>query len=138
MLVKNVAKSIILNTDNKVLLLVRSAKDDHAPGRLDLPGGGIEDGEDFATGVAREVMEESGIKINPSEFQLLYAATSFNEDKTYNKMAFMARTESTNVVLSKEHTSYQWVDLDQAIKKFDHPVYGRAMRIVQDKQLHKI
>lgn len=53
---------IILNKSNQ-LLLVRKTRGPYK-GKLDLPGGGVESGEDKITCLKREVEEETGIIVN--------------------------------------------------------------------------
>ena len=57
----------------------------HGSGTFALPGGHLEYGESFEQCAAREVEEETGIKIEPESFRLAYATTDlFPElDKQY-------------------------------------------------------
>lgn len=139
MQITNVAKSLIINPDGDVLLLTRSGTDNHKPGRLDLPGGGIDACEDFAVAASREVYEESGIQIPSSQYKLMYTGTGQDyEGESVNRMFFIAHSRTPDVRLSNEHSAYQWVSLDEAITLFDHPFYGPAMRFVRDNNLHVI
>ncbi|MEG1564381.1 MAG: NUDIX domain-containing protein [Bacteroides sp.] len=58
--------ALIMNTQNE-LLVCRRAKDP-AKGTLDLPGGFIDLNETAEEGVAREVLEETGVKIENSSY----------------------------------------------------------------------
>ena len=58
--------ALILNERNE-LLVCRRAKDP-AKGTLDLPGGFIDEAETGEEGVAREVKEETGIKVTRAEY----------------------------------------------------------------------
>ncbi len=139
MQITNVAKSLIINPEGAVLLLTRSDTDTHKPGRFDLPGGGVDPGEDFAVAASREVHEESGIQIPSSQYKLMYAGTGKDyEAESVNRLFFIAHSRTPDVRLSSEHSEYQWVSLDEAIKLFDHPFYGPAMQFVRDNNLHII
>lgn len=59
--------ALILNEQNE-LLVCRRAKDP-AKGTLDLPGGFIDMGETAEEGVAREVLEETGLKVDEAIYQ---------------------------------------------------------------------
>ncbi len=56
---KKVAKVIIINGDNHVLMLKRSGYVDKFAGEWDLPGGHIQVGENFEVGMKREAFEVS-------------------------------------------------------------------------------
>jgi 8-oxo-dGTP diphosphatase len=51
-------------------------------GKLEFPGGGIEAGEDPLTAVVREVEEEVGIIINPSEAKFMGIYSNIMDTKT--------------------------------------------------------
>lgn len=59
--------ALILNEKNE-LLVCRRAKDP-AKGTLDLPGGFIDIGETGEEGVAREVLEETGLEVQEAAYQ---------------------------------------------------------------------
>jgi 8-oxo-dGTP diphosphatase len=54
------AYALITNADDRVLL-VRGATNSDGPGQWWMPGGGLDFGEDPATGVLRELEEETGL-----------------------------------------------------------------------------
>lgn len=60
--------ALILNENNE-LLVCRRAKDP-AKGTLDLPGGFIDIGETGEEGVAREVLEETGLEVQEAVYQI--------------------------------------------------------------------
>lgn len=59
---KPAARAVVLNPEGKVLLLKRHAHDSLHPGTWNLPGGGVDSGEDFHTAAARELHEETKLK----------------------------------------------------------------------------
>jgi len=61
------AKGIIKRGD--YLLIVRRREDDAGAGMWDVPGGGIEDGENKIDALKREVFEETGIEIDDEKYQ---------------------------------------------------------------------
>ncbi len=70
MLVKIYAKAVLFDSQGRVLLLRRSLTDDQKPGEQDFPGGEVEPGEDVGAGMAREIMEETGMTISVSDLHL--------------------------------------------------------------------
>ena len=65
---KQVAKVILINDKDQVLMLKRSSYVDKFAGEWDLPGGHIQLGEDFEDGMRREVKEETGLSIGECDF----------------------------------------------------------------------
>ena len=65
---KKVAKVIIINLDEQVLMLKRSNYVDKFAGEWDLPGGHIQLGEEFEVGMRREVKEETGLDVGECTF----------------------------------------------------------------------
>ena len=65
---REVAKVVIIDDSNMVLMLKRSDYVDKYAGEWDLPGGHIKVGEDFEAGMKREVKEETGLDIMDTTF----------------------------------------------------------------------
>jgi mutator protein MutT len=130
---KNVAKVVVLNHRDEVLLLRRSQTDSRRPGEWDFPGGGVDEGEDFAQAAARELLEEAGLQASKNELKLLYTGTEFYapSDETVNRMLFLRRlgdTATASVTLSQEHNDYKWASIGQALQDFPHPFYGVGLQ----------
>jgi 8-oxo-dGTP diphosphatase len=66
-------RCIVLNKQGKILLLQRSSKDVFEPGKWELPGGKLEQGQDTTHALEREVLEEAGIMVVPFDSCCLYA-----------------------------------------------------------------
>lgn len=101
-------KGIILNKENKILLLKRSKKEDVFKELWDIPGGKIDFGEDLKQALKREISEETGIKV-----EVLHPINTwsfFRDKNTYVVgITFFCRPSSTNVKISEEHEDYKWV-----------------------------
>lgn len=61
---------VILPVDDGVLLIRRNKPDDPNRGKLALPGGYLEYGESWRDGAARELFEETGIRIPPRDLEV--------------------------------------------------------------------
>lgn len=116
-------KAVIRNTAGQVLLLkadVSSHRKNTEP-YWDLPGGRIQEGHYVLQTLAREVEEETGIR----EFTApqLLAVTVSNHRIPLNEheevalllVIFSVRVgDGTDIVISPEHTSFEWVGPDEA------------------------
>lgn len=102
----------ILNQKQELLILKRSPHDSH-PNIWELPGGGLEHGEEPEYGVHREVKEETGLSI-----QVYYPITArsgiSSKDPSLQvvRIAYLCRIDASvqQIMLSPEHTDYQWID----------------------------
>ena len=120
-------KVVLLNPDGKVLVLkaVYDARK-HLPSKAktytDLPGGRVQVGDiDLEATLRREVIEETGITL-PDELTFLYAqltgSTIFENGVATPVFlfAYVAELHETPpVVLTTEHSAYEWVTPEVAI-----------------------
>ena len=97
---EEVAKLVLVNSNNEVLFLKRSNYVDKFAGEWDLPGGHIKVGESLKDGLTREVEEETGLKI--------LRARLFT--KVENLSFFEAVYEKGNIILSNEHVDHAFID----------------------------
>lgn len=125
----NAAKALIIHKD-KLLILRNSFFDPNRPGEPDFPGGRLEPGENPYTGLQREIIEELGPKL--AETFYIGRPVDINhferaDGQTVTMMffeCFLGRDEE--VVLSAEHSSYEWVPLKDAEKE----LYGKQADIM--------
>lgn len=61
--------SVVVKVGNEVLLAVRAIEP--AKGKMDIPGGFLEYGEDPYRGAIREYREETGLNLDPSKLKFL-------------------------------------------------------------------
>ena len=102
---KKVAKVIIINGSNHVLMLKRSSYVDKFVGEWDLPGGHIQVGEDFEVGMKREVKEETDLSVDKCTFV----------DRLDNLDFYWCAYPEKPIKLSHEHTEFRFFakkDLD--------------------------
>lgn len=131
-----VSKAIVVNPENKVLILRRSSTAVRRPGEWDIPGGHVDDGEYPAEAAARETLEEAGLTIDSQDIPLVYALTEMaDESHSVTWVFFMAKTGLKDVRLSNEHDDYRWVTLQEAITLIDYERQRRALRHVMENDL---
>ena len=106
---REVAKVVIIDDSNRVLMLKRSNYVDKYAGEWDLPGGHIKVGEEFEVGMKREVKEETGLEIFNTTFI----------DKIDNLSFYYCDYSNKPIKVSHEHTGFRFFakkDLDLSAK----------------------
>jgi len=95
----------LIEYDGKLLALRQT----HRRG-VSLPGGLVEKGEHPATAVAREVLEETGIRIDPGDV----FATAFETTLRHIDVMFRVPCDvEPTVRVGSEATAYEWLPMDQ-------------------------
>ena len=97
---KTVAKVILINSKNMVLMLRRSSYVDKYAGEWDLPGGHLKQNENLISGLIREVEEETSLTIRDPKFFKQLENIHF----------FKANYDSQKISLSHEHVDYKFMD----------------------------
>lgn len=130
-------RAVICSSDGKILLLRRHKDDENRPGDWDFPGGGVEPGEDYKAACRREIQEETGILVRPSDLELFYAGSTFDETKKQNKvrLIFLVKVDHPRVKLSFEHEEFKWIEPKEAIRIFTHPFYNAALKYAVSHRL---
>ena len=104
-----VAQKGIINNGDKVLILF---KDD---GRIDFPGGKIQEGaDDVKDSFAREIMEETGLKVDIGKPFYTWTFTLPERHKNAGRTVFMigygCNYIDGDIKISDEHVGYEWID----------------------------
>ena len=133
--VTQVAKAALFRSDGKILILTRSQTALTRLGLYDLPGGGIEQGEDAKTAVLREIQEEIGLVLPEQAVNFVFADTNFYEGRTTIRFLFTGVIEEDLIKLSFEHSEKIWMTLDEAKQKYDPPVWIKAIEYARDHDL---
>lgn len=102
-------KGIIRRKDGKILILKRSAGDDHLPEVWETVGGGMDAEETPQEALQREIKEETGLEVSVQEpFNVFTFRKQTGEFKI--GITFLCDTEDDTVVLSHEHSEYRWIE----------------------------
>ena len=129
-------ETVLVNSDNKILILKRSDSDEKRPGQWDVPGGHMDPGELVLGAAARELQEETGIRVEPRRLRMLYALTARRGDINVVWLFFTGNSESDQpVALSDEHSDYRWVSLAEAISLIDYDLQKEALSYIRDNDL---
>lgn len=108
---KENALAVIVDNDNKILLLKRAEEPGTwMPNKWGLVGGGIEKGETPEEACKREIKEEIGLDID--KFVQSFSIEKFEGSIEY-VFACRYTGEPTDVELNEENTNYGWYDIDE-------------------------
>jgi len=134
-----VAKALIFDADDNVLVMRRSQSHPHLGGHIDLPGGTVEPNEEPGAAVAREVAEETGLTIPVERFTLLFSGTQVTDDLTRIRFFYVARLDQVKpeITLSFEHEQADWLPLSQleTVENEFRQFYHDAIQHVRQHQL---
>jgi 8-oxo-dGTP diphosphatase len=115
--------AVLRNEKGEFLLLKRAENSHSNPGKWDLPGGKLNDGEILKEAIVREVWEETGISIVPGEIAG-YVAFELPQKKVI-AIVYNGGYVISDVNLSYEHTEYSWTPLEKILKMETLPPYFR-------------
>ena len=130
-----VAKALIYNPENKILVLKRGDSHPCFAGQCDFPGGLIEEGPDIA--IRREIFEEIGYSANESPVSMVFSET-FDSNNNTHYVYRLNLNSNININLSWEHKDYQWMSEDEIIC-LDTPEYvdGYFLTVVDFLKMKK-
>ena len=98
---------LLTDEDDKILILKRSTNSKTNPGKWELPGGKVDQGESFDQALVREVYEETQLKIG------LEHVVGVSEQNLHVIRAvhiiLSGKIIEGNLNLSHEHEGYAWV-----------------------------
>lgn len=112
---KFLQKAILFHPTNssKFLILRRSLKAYSNPWWRDLPWWNVCFPENHAEALAREIREETALQV--TDIKTAYSFSEYSTEKKYYFLliAFTVRAVADSVILSDEHTEYQWVTKEE-------------------------
>ena len=107
---------VIQNKQGEILILKRNSIDSDYPGLWDVPGGGVDDGEELIEAAEREAKEECGLEIKIEEN---YFNDFYHPQKKIHVYGFKADLIGGDILLSDEHTEFKWISKDE-LKNFEY------------------
>ena len=105
-----VAVTVLVFRGGRMLSMRRAATKDAGAGLWEGVSGRVQTGEDPIAAARREVIEETGLRVNVQPRPVTaYAALRGGAPMTV--IVFAAEHEQGEVVLSEEHDAYHWCEL---------------------------
>lgn len=129
----------IVFANNRIFIAKRQEIGDMG-GYWEFPGGKIDEGEDFATAIKREMMEEFSVEAVP--VKKLASASFIHKDVTCSVDAYYVKFAHDGLEIPfklTEHTEYRWVRpeeiLDYKFVDSDLKLYPAVMTAIQENKL---
>jgi len=114
-------------------LLFKRAKGKIYQGQWRMVGGKVEPDETSWQGALRELKEETGLV--PIMFWTIPSVNTFYEHKSdtvHHIPAFAAEIETDQQpILDDEHTEYEWLSLEQAVRRISWPEQQRLLKLTE-------
>lgn len=104
------AVAVIVNNDNKILLLKRGEGAPWMPSKWALVGGGIEKGETPQQACEREILEETGLELK--KFTKSFTIER-HQDSIEHIFACRYEGDPTEITLDNENSNYGWYDVSE-------------------------
>ena len=96
------------------ILMTRRAPEKTFAGTWENTGGGVQAGEDSLPAIVRELWEETGIRAEPSEFELLDTGLDDSSNSFFDHYCLKRQIRLEDVVLLPGETdAVKWVDFDE-------------------------
>lgn len=131
-----VAVKAFIIKDNKLLVLKRASDDIQSPNIWEIPGGRLELGEDPILGLMREVREETGLYIKPQQ-PLSVRHFIRKDEQIVTMLVFFCRPSGGTLELSKEHSNYEWINLDNCKEKLNK-FFHKEVDVLHKLNLHNL
>ena len=104
-----VAKALIFNNQNQILILKRSETHPMFPLQYDLPGGIGQDGETGAQVATREIFEETGLDIKPDSLEIVRERIVTERNTKQFVLKTIINESNPKITISWEHAMYIWL-----------------------------
>jgi len=117
---------VAIVSEGQILLVKRSETAGKYPNFWSVPSGGVEKGETFREGAARELQEETMLDFNPKD--LVYLGTI--KDGKYNRISKIYKAEMSGKpkpTLDHEHSEFGYYD----VKSLPHPIEEKMKHILE-------
>ena len=133
------AATVAIITNSKGEMLVATRSKEPAKGTLDLPGGFCDSYETAEEGVAREVLEETGLKVTSTEYLFTIPNIYNYSGMELHTMDMFFRCEvedCNNTIADDDVAELQWISIAELNSK-DFGLQSISKSIEKFKELYK-
>lgn len=108
----------------------------HGEGTWTMPGGKLDFGEELRDGAYREVLEETGMKINRAKLELISVADNIVTDAHFLTIGFLCRdfSHQPEIREPEEITEWRWFPINH----LPHPMYFPSAKIIKHYQSKQV
>ena len=104
-------RGIIKNDNGEILILKRHPKSKTDPEMWELPGGKVENGENFTDALVREIKEETNLDSEVGDFGEA-VQNDYSHKRTVQLIMYLDDVKG-EVEIREEHTDWMWASLDK-------------------------
>ncbi|MBU0534861.1 NUDIX domain-containing protein [Patescibacteria group bacterium] len=128
-----VIRAIVQNEDGLILIIKRSPSDSYMPNKWELPGGKLDIGQDISNALEREVLEETGLVVIPTD-KIAYWRSEIISSGKYKGLPYvilvgLSKSVGGEVAISSEHSDFKWLRVKEALK-YDLVIESRTALVV--------
>jgi len=105
----------VIENNGKYLVMKRTEGQKYSSGKWEFPAGKPKDRETMEDALVREIIEETGIVVEPTK-KILHEMKL--EEHDIIVVSYLCKSAGHDVTMSHEHTDLAWSDLE-GIKKMD-------------------
>lgn len=116
---KTVAKTLLFDKNNKILILYRGHTHPKYAHHPDFPGGEVEQGESSVEAISREIKEETGLVVEAKLINEMYTK-AVDDQLTHIVCEAPLDSSEPAINLSWEHEGFEWLTLEELQNK-DRP-----------------
>lgn len=128
-----VSKCVLLNEENKILILKRTNyKNDGTENLWDLPGGSVDLDENVNLSIRREVREELNIEIEEAEVFSIDSGKGIPTGQFIFVLFYSRKFDLKNgIKLSNEHSEFKWIPVNE-IDDYKFYLKDHRLKIIKD------